>query len=222
MRWEFELAALDTEKPEVRELATQLGVDAGKAHPPALVVLNDDGRAAAVLPLRLNGQSKLDARPLSEFLAAHKLATRDAEQMLAEALRKAKAEDKRVFFIASASWCGPCRMLARFLATHKPALERHYVFIKLDISRDAHGNALFDRYRSDRDGGVPWCAILDADGKLLITSNAPETFSYGGTNIGHPSEPPAIQHFLKMLRDTAPNLSKDQLEVLRKALERKG
>ena len=65
------------------------------------------------------------------------------------------AEGKRVFFIASASWCGPCRLLSRFLSAHKEELGRHYVFVKLDISRDKNGDSLRNKFQGARDGGVP-------------------------------------------------------------------
>jgi hypothetical protein len=141
---------------------------------------------------------------------------------LAEALEKAKGEGKRVFFIASASWCGPCRLLSRFLAAHKHELERHYVFVKLDISRDEHADSVRKRLQGGKAEGVPWYAVLDADGKARITSNAPGTRpDRDSTNIGFPSDPEAIEHFLNMLKQTAPHLSAEQLGELRKALSAK-
>jgi thiol:disulfide interchange protein len=141
--------------------------------------------------------------------------------MLADALAKAKATDKRVFLIASASWCGPCRMLSRFLSRHKPELERHYVFVKLDVSRDEHGDAVRDRHQKDRDGGIPWYVILDADGGELTTSNLPESAGEdAGENIGYPGGPTGAEHFLTMLQKTAPGLSDEVLASLRADLEK--
>ena len=123
--------------PGVRQLAEGLGLRLRHGKPAASGhVLSNDGSVAARFPLRLDEAGKLDRRVLSTFLLGQKLAKRDAEKMLAEALLKAKAENKRVFLIFSASWCGPCRHLARLLDTQKAELERHYVFVKPDISRD--------------------------------------------------------------------------------------
>jgi hypothetical protein len=47
LRWELELASLDTEKPEVRTFVGEIGVAAGKGRPPVLAVLNADGALAA-------------------------------------------------------------------------------------------------------------------------------------------------------------------------------
>ena len=166
--------------------------------------------------------NKLDRRVLSTFLLGQKLAARDAEKMLADALLKAKAENKRVFLIFSASWCGPCRRLARLLDTQKAELERHYVFVKLDIDRDEHAESLRDRYPESKNGGIPWFAILDAAGKELITSDMPEPRHRAGySNIGFPDTQKGIAHFIDMLKQTAPHLSEAVIAELRKATERR-
>jgi protocatechuate 3,4-dioxygenase beta subunit/thiol-disulfide isomerase/thioredoxin len=223
LRWEFELAALDAALPEVRQLAGTLGIDTSPGRPPALAVLDAAGSAAATHPLRLDASGKLGHAALSKFLADHKLPTRDAERLLAETLAKGKAEDKRVFLILSASWCGPCRLLARFLASQKRELEPHFVFVKLDISRDEHVDSIFERFQGSRDGGIPWYAILDADGKALVASNREGRNSRAGSrNIGFPSDRASIDHFMSMLRQTAPRLSEQTLGALRQALSKRG
>jgi thiol-disulfide isomerase/thioredoxin len=74
----------------------------------------------------------------------------------------AKADDKRVFFISSAAWCGPCRLLGRFLEPWKKELDRQFIFVKLNVCRDAHARDVVTRFQEDRDGGVPWYAISTA------------------------------------------------------------
>lgn len=232
LRWEFEMASLDSSQDAVRQLAEKLGVAAGKDRPPILAVLDaptlpspklgEDRMGVATHELRLDEKHKLDGRALAAFLQKHKHAERDAEQMLAQAQQKAKTENKRVFFITSASWCGPCRLLSRFLAKHKEELERHYVFVKIDISRDHHADAVCKRLQQGKHEGVPWYAILDADGKALITSDAPtDDPRSGSSNIGFPSSPEGIEHFLAMLKQTAPRLGPQQCNALRKELERR-
>lgn len=221
LRWEFELASLDSNQTAVRQLAQELGASVGKDHPPVLAVLDAKGALVATYELRLDEKHKLDSQALTAFLQKHKLAERDAERMLAEAQANAKTQNKRVFFIASASWCGPCRLLSRYLVKHKEELERHYVFVKIDISRDRHADVLCKRLQQGKHEGVPWYAILNGDGKVLITSNAlTEDPSSGSSNIGFPSSPEGIEHFLTMLKQTAPHLSQEQQNALRKGLEK--
>jgi RNA polymerase sigma factor (sigma-70 family) len=222
LRWEFELASFDTDQADVCKFAEERGIAGGKDRPPILAVLAADGSLTATFPLQLDKRQKLDSGALAAFLALHRPATRDAERMLGEALQKAKAQDKRVFFIASASWCGPCRLLSRFLDAHLQELERHYVFVKFDISRDDHADAVLQRFQGKHNGGVPWFAILDTAGKVLITSNAPDLKTRSAAdNIGFPSSRGEIEHFLKMLQETAPGLSADQREKLRRGLTAK-
>ncbi len=60
--------------------------------------------------------------------------------------------------------------------------------------------------------GLPWMAILDAEGKTLATSDGPKG------NIGCPVEPHEIEHFLAMIRKTAKNLSAGEIFSLDQAL----
>jgi thiol-disulfide isomerase/thioredoxin len=223
LRWEFELSSLDTAQADVETFAKELSVPLDDGKTPMLAVLSDDSKLSATFLLRLDADKKLDGRALGAFLLEHKLPTRDAETMLLDGLAKAKAENKRVFLIMSASWCGPCRMLARFLVANKAELERHYVFVKLDISRDTRVGSLKEKYEGkDASNGVPWYVILDAAGEPLITSNAKELAEESSsTNIGFPSSKEGIDHFLKMLKETAPRLSDEALDSLRKGLSTK-
>jgi hypothetical protein len=199
-------------KPRTRDLA------GGK---PVLAMLNSDGSLPEMLTLEAK-EKKLESRLIGGWMAKHRLPTRDAQKMLDEALAKAKAEDKKVFFILSASWCGPFRMLARFLAPHKSEVEKHFVFVKLDISRDDHVDELRERFKESADGGVPWYCILDPEAKVLTTSNVPkDNPKYGSSNMGFPSLPAVVEHFVGMLRSTAPGLSAEKLAEYKAELIKK-
>ena len=210
-------------RSDVQALAKSLDVPAGDGAPPCLAVLSADGKLSAIHPLRLGPDKKLDAKALAAFLLEHKLPTRDAEAMLADAFARATAENTRVFLIMSASWCGPCRLLARFLSANKHELERHYVFVKLDVSRDTNARKLMDRYEGkDASNGVPWYVILDASGKPLATSNTKAIEEeYGSSNVGFPSSKIGIDHFIGMLKQSAPDLTDATLAALRRGLETK-
>jgi hypothetical protein len=113
-------------------------------------------------------------------------------------------------------------MLARFLAPRKGDLDPHFVFVKLDISRDLNAPTLLDRFPESASSGVPWYVILDSDGKPLITSNrAGKKGRESSTNIGFPSAQEGVDHFATMLRQTAPGLSAEKIEELKNALLKK-
>ncbi|HBE69862.1 MAG TPA: hypothetical protein DDW52_17080, partial [Planctomycetaceae bacterium] len=55
--------------------------------------------------------------------------------------------------------------------------------------------------------GIPWTAILNADGDILATSNMPDT----GENIGFPSSEKGREHFANMLRSGANRMTEDEI-----------
>ena len=217
LRWDFELISLGVDQSEVKALASRLGVDP-RAAPPVLIVLDDAGQPVANYPLRLGADQKLDGAALASFLLKHKLPTRDAPALLAKAQAECKADGKRTFLIFSASWCGPCRLPARFLNAHKSAFDPYFHFVKLDTSRDDGITALRARYPQGDQSGVPWFVILGPDGQPLANSNRLDPSKdddQSNSNIGFPSDKEGIDHFLKMLRLSVPTMPADFLDSAR-------
>ena len=135
--------------------------------------------------------------------------------MLEEALAQARKENKRVLVQETATWCGPCWMLSRFLDKHREVWTKDYIWVKMDHRwTDAH--EVMKALRKGADGGVPWTAILDAEGKVLVTSNNKE-----GSNIGFPGSPEGIDHFTEMLKKSRIRLTDEDIVTLRKALEQR-
>jgi hypothetical protein len=94
-----------------------------------------------------------------------------------------------------------------------------YVFVRPDFDRDEHAESLRDRYPESKNAGFPWYAILNATGQELINSNATKpTRQSGLTNVSFPRTRREIEHFLKMLKQTASGLTEDTLSALRKAI----
>jgi thiol-disulfide isomerase/thioredoxin len=182
---------------------------------PSLAVLDERNRLVAMKSAVVGRQDlAADAEQLSKFLEAHAPQYPDAEQLLAAALHRAEREDKKVFLHLSSPFCAPCHRLEQFIAENKAIFDEHYVDLCLD-GRCRHADEVIDRYYKGIALGVPWIAILDAQGKLLANSDGPEG------NIGFPTKPQEIDHFLKMLTSTAPRLSAEQLAELRRDLERR-
>jgi hypothetical protein len=177
--WEYEQLAVAADDAEaLAVLRNDYGLDVGKLKVPALAVLGDDGRVLAVKsPLPPGQDAQSATKGLKEFLAAHALPRLDAEKLLADARDRARRENKRVFLQETATWCVWCHVLSRFLDGHKAIFDANYVFVKIDRSRFTHGDAVMQRYRTGEDRGIPWCAILDADGTMLANWDGPDTTS---------------------------------------------
>jgi hypothetical protein len=98
-------------------------------------------------------------------------------------------------------------------------MDRAYVEVKIDTDRMEGGKALLERYREGKKGGIPWIAILDADGKTLATADGP------GGNIGCPVTEEERAHFHAMLDATATKLTEaerrkifDELDAFAEAI----
>jgi hypothetical protein len=197
-------------------LAAELGISLDDDRKtPRLVVLSGEGDRLANESLdEFRSREVLDGKELVKFFEFYRLPPRDAQQLLQEALAQAKAGNKRVFVQETASWCGPCWMLSRFIDAHRDLFEKDFIHVKID-HRWTHAETVMDAIEPDDRGGIPWVAILDADGTVLADSNGPDG------NIGYPGagEPRAIQHFLSMLRKSAVRITESDLASLEAALK---
>jgi thiol-disulfide isomerase/thioredoxin len=157
-----------------------------------------------------------DAAKVKAFLEKWRVPPKDADTVFADALAKAKAESKLVFFHVSAPWCGYCHKLEEFAAKPEIAkiLGADFVMLKIDNERMTHGADVEKRLRTEKSSGIPWIAFLDADGKKLATGDGPKG------NIGCPWEPQEIAWFMGMLRKVRNRMTEEQLVELEAALNK--
>jgi hypothetical protein len=181
----------------------------------ALVVADVEDRtvAASLGTPDLVQNDALSKQALMTFLTTHAPAKLDARQLLDEALAEAKAQNKRILVQETATWCAPCLRLSRFLDKHRRTWEKDYIWIKMD-HRWEHALEIMTELRGEARGGIPWYAVLDADGKVLATSNREE-----GSNIGFPGSAEGKRHFQQMLEQTAIRLSQQEIQQLVAGLE---
>jgi RNA polymerase sigma factor (sigma-70 family) len=183
---------------------------------PALAVLGPDGKVLAARDSWLDERNPdLSPAALNEFLTSHSLPQLDAEKLLHEARRKAERDGKRIFLCETGAYCHPCRLLARFLDDHKAIFDPNFVIVEIDRTRYAHGEEVMKRWRHGPDQSVPWCTILDDMEHVLANWDSNDG------NIGFPTEPKFIEHFLKALEATAPQINSAQLDELRRSLSGK-
>lgn len=178
----------------------------------AIYILDKSGKKVVMVPFKtLMPEGKLNRKALTEFLVEQSqrgISMPDASLVYAAALKQAKQENKRIFIQVSGPGCAPCVLLSRYLNSKKDLLAKEYVYLKLD-SRMAHSTEIIGKVRRTKGSSVPWMVIFDANGKELATSDSDDG------NIGFPSEKKGISHFSKMIRDTAQNLSDEEVaEIL--------
>lgn len=86
----------------------------------------------------------------------------------AEALVKAKKENKLVFMDCYTSWCGPCKMLARNIFTQKEVggfYNKNFVNLKVDMEK-GEGPELAKKYNIK---AYPTLLFINGDGEVVHT-----------------------------------------------------
>jgi thioredoxin-related protein len=118
----------------------------------------------------------------------------NAKELIDAALVSAKRENRRVLIQWGGNWCSWCILLHdRFKSDKDLAKTLRYEYDVVYI--DSRSNSeLMKKYGADKNDGVPYLTLLDADGKLLINqSTVPFETKIDGNN-GH--DPKKIQEFL--------------------------
>jgi len=178
---------------------------------PTLIVIDESGRAIVDDRLAVSGDEEfIDPKPLVEFLERYKPRL-DAEVLLAVALQQAQQQNKRVFLKQTSAYSRDGRMMSKLLQDHALLFDSEYVIVSIDANRFAGGRAVMQRYRP-RDGRLPWVAILDATGAVLITSDGPDG------PIGFPTNGAGISYFMHMLESTVQRATPQQLQPVRQTL----
>jgi thioredoxin-related protein len=219
---EYELVTIDLESPNAtpllktcKEALSQDELQRGVGYP-FLAVLEAGGKVITAQRTDvLEEGNHHDPKRVAEFLNKWKVPHKDAKRVLDEAISRASSEDKRVFLTFGAPWCSWCHRLHDWMAQSAIAaiLDRDFVIARVDVDRMAGGKDMQTHYQPKSSGGIPWFAILDAQGKTLAASDGP------GGNIGYPGAPHEIDHFLAMVKGQGRRIDERQLGQLRKALE---
>lgn len=100
----------------------------------------------------------------------------DANQQLAEAVKRAGPEHKRVLLVFGANWCYDCHVLDHALHDGEAGkiVAESFLLVHVDIGEGEKNPGLVKEYKIPLDKGVPAVAVLDASGKLLYSSGEGE------------------------------------------------
>lgn len=96
----------------------------------------------------------------------------EAQSELTAALAEAKQKEKRVLVIFGGNWCYDCHVLdATFRSpTFASLVQANYVVVHINIGDEGKdNNDLAMRLGVNLDRGVPSLAVLDPDGKVLVS-----------------------------------------------------
>lgn len=150
-----------------------------------------------------------------------------SESVLAEAYAKAAKENKKVFLIFHASWCGWCKKMEASIndPACKKMFDDNYVFATLDVmeqpaKKDLENPgslAVMTKLHGEK-AGLPFWAILDSKGKVLADSQIrPQGASLDtyGNSVGCPAAEEEVAFFTSILKSTSKLTSAD-LDVIAK------
>jgi thiol-disulfide isomerase/thioredoxin len=137
-------------------------------------------------------------------------AVTEAQAALTAGLAEARRTDRLVFLHSGAAWCGWCKRLEVWLEREDiaPIFSRDFVAVKIDVEEMSGGQELMDSYTGGYDG-LPWLAILDPDGTVIVNSIAPN-----GRNIGSPQAEWEIEHWNTMMRTAAKRITEDEIQYM--------
>lgn len=93
---------------------------------------------------------------------------------VANALKQARRENKRVILDFGGNWCPDCRVLDIYFhdAANLPILNRSFLLVHINVGSFDQNLDLAAKYGIPLQKGVPALAVLDANGKLLYSQRS--------------------------------------------------
>lgn len=139
-----------------------------------------------------------------------------ATDIMKQAYDQAKIENKNVFLIFHASWCGWCKKMEKNMEDPlvKDFFDKNYVkaFVTIEERGDKKnlntpgGDALVASLGGN-DQGLPFWVILDENGKVLKDSKI------NGQNVGGPASDKEVDYLISTLEPTSKNMKIDQESI---------
>ncbi len=150
--------------------------------------------------------------------------------ILKEAYQQAAKENKNVFVIFSASWCGWCHRMDSAMNDKacKKFFDDNYIVRHLIVSESRDKKNLENPGAKEllishhgEGQGIPFWLIFDSNGNLLADSQIrPEgaSLSEKGENVGFPAKENEMDQFIAALKKTS-SLSQAQLDIIEKTFK---
>lgn len=131
-----------------------------------------------------------------------------ATEILTKAENQAKIENKNVFLIFHASWCGWCKKMEKNMddPAVKTYFDSNYVKAFITVQErgekknlETPGGDVLNEKLGGKDQGLPFWVILDAKGKVIEDSRV------NGENLGGPSSADEVASLITKLEKTSKN-----------------
>jgi len=131
-----------------------------------------------------------------------------ATEILTKAENQAKVENKNVFLVFHASWCGWCKKMEKNMddPAVKSYFDSNYVKAFITVQErgekknlETPGGDILNEKLGGKDQGLPFWVILDANGKVLEDSRV------NGENLGGPSSADEVENLITKLEKTSKN-----------------
>jgi thioredoxin-related protein len=137
--------------------------------------------------------------------------------LLQTAYKRAATENKNVFIIFHASWCGWCKKLDASMndTLTKKYFEKNFIVVHLTVLESPQNKKLenegalelLTKYKGE-EAGLPFFVITDKREKIIGDSNAPDG------NTGCPSKEMEVDYFIRLLKKSS-KINSTGLEIIR-------
>jgi thiol-disulfide isomerase/thioredoxin len=148
-----------------------------------------------------------------------------ADLILNNAFEQAELENKNIFILFHASWCGWCKKMDTSMNTEplKYFFESNYVIEHLVVQEskkkkhleNPNSAKILKKYGGDK-SGIPYWLIFDSDGNLLADSKMVKNklvLKEEGSNIGCPGTEEEVAALIYKLKSTS-DLTDEQLALI--------
>jgi thioredoxin family protein len=179
-RMKINLVQSDSSRPGLQQVGFEVEVVAGAQGKPQTSYVIDgqlwqkQGEQWRIVATQRSAPSRLQ-QPLDTSKNIY-VPGLNAHTELADALKLAAKQHKRVLVVFGANWCYDCHVLD--LAFHRPdvvaVLNPNFEVVHVDVGQGEKNQDIMQQYHVPMAKGIPAIAVLGSDGKLLYSQQGGE------------------------------------------------